>query len=67
MIKLEDIHQENLGENCRKIRIEKGISVKDFASYARTTRQSVFNFETGKTQSLKLFLAYLKLYREVSQ
>ena len=67
MIKLEDIHQENLGENCRKIRIEKGISVKDFASYARTTRQSVFNFETGKTQSLKLFLAYLKLSREVSQ
>lgn len=65
MIKLDDLQQDNLGENCRKIRIERGISVKDFASYAKTTRQTVFNFETGKTQSLKLFLAYLKLSKEV--
>ena len=61
MCSIENMKQPQLGLNCRKIREDHGMSVAEFAKYADCTRQSVYYFETGRTQSLQLFLTYYNL------
>lgn len=53
--------QPVLGENCRDLRKDNNISVSDFAKKLGLSRQAVYNFENGKTQSMELLRGYIKL------
>ena len=64
MKELKDMAQPELGTTCKELRESKNISVIEFSHMAKCTRQAVYYFESGKTQSLNLFLAYLKLKGE---
>lgn len=57
--------ERNIGETCRQIREKHGISITDFSRLAGCTRQSVYNFESGKNASLQLYLTYEKLEGDV--
>ena len=61
MISLENLKQPIMGQTCRELRIKNGISVAEFSRMANVTRQAVYKFESGKSASIKLFLAYHKL------
>ena len=61
MVLLEDLKQPALGIACRKLREECGVSVGDFSKLVPCSRQSVYNFEDGKTQSLEIFLTYFRV------
>ena len=64
MKELKDMCQPEMGKRCKELRESKNLSVSDFAHLAQCTRQAVYYFENGKTQSLKIFLTYLKLKGE---
>ena len=53
--------QPIVGENAKALRVRCGLTQEDFAEKIGTSRQTVINFETGKTQSMALLQAYLKL------
>jgi len=53
--------QPQLGETCRKLREKNNLSVDDFATRYNLTRQTVYNFEKGYTESLKTLRAYIDL------
>lgn len=55
----------NIGETCKEVREKHGLSVIEFSRIARCTRQSVYNFESGKNTSLQLYLAYERLEGDV--
>ena len=61
MVELKEMLQPNLGENCKRIRENRNMTIADFAQFARCTRQAVYYFETGKSQSMQMFLKYLEL------
>ena len=61
MMDIDNMKQPNLGLICKQIRLDHEMSREDFAKYAGCTRQNVYYFETGRTQSLQLFLAYHNL------
>lgn len=54
--------QPTLGENARKIREEMGITVEQIAHMAKVSRQTVYNFENGKAQTLSVLREYLRVY-----
>ena len=53
--------EKNLHERCKEIREKHNISVAEFARMTNCTRQSVYNFESGKNKSLQLYLAYERI------
>jgi len=55
--------QPALGETCKNIRERVGMSVETFAKKYELTRQTVYNFEHGATDSLRVLRAYLDLAR----
>lgn len=61
MVFLENLKQPTLGIECRKLREDCGVSVGDFSKLVPCSRQSVYNFEDGKTQSLEIFLTYIRI------
>lgn len=55
--------QPALGQTCRELRERSGLTVEVFADRYNLTRQTVYNFEHGATDSLKTLRAYLDLSR----
>lgn len=54
-----------VGNACRNIRIESGMTMEEFAEFSGVSRQTVNNFETGKHTNLDLFMKYYALaYRD---
>lgn len=53
--------QPALGRTCKELRERVGITVEVFADRYNLTRQTVYNFENGATDSLKTLRAYLDL------
>ena len=53
--------QPIVGENAKALRQRCGITQEEFAEKIGTSRQTIINFETGKTQSMALLQAYLRL------
>ena len=56
--------QPELGRTCKEVREKYGLSVEDFSTRYNVTRQTVYNFENGETDSLRVFRAYIDLARE---
>ena len=55
------IDKKMLGESCRNFRKQLNITQEDFADAAGVTRQTVINFENGKSNSFKLLEYFLSL------
>ena len=55
------LNKQTLATACRLTRLEHGLTVEEFAGRAGVSRQSVYNFETGKHVTLDLFLKYYVL------
>lgn len=55
--------QPALGQTCKELRVRSGLTVEVFADRYNLTRQTVYNFEHGATDSLKTLRAYLDLAR----
>lgn len=55
------IDKKMLGESCRNLRKQLNITQEDFADAAGVTRQTVINFENGKSNSFKLLEYFLSL------
>lgn len=55
------INKQTLATACRLTRLEHGLTVEEFAGRSGVSRQSVYNFETGKHVTLDLFLKYYVL------
>lgn len=55
--------QPALGKLCKEIREKHDVSVENFAIHYNLSRQTVYNFENGDTESLKVFRAYIDLAR----
>lgn len=53
--------QPVLGENARKLRRSKHISVSEMARNTGYSRQAIYNFENGTAQSMTLLQEYLRL------
>lgn len=51
-----------LGETARKAREHAGYTQEVIAERAGVTRQTVYNFEQGNGESMKLLITYLELY-----
>lgn len=64
---VDSMQQPVMGNLCQKRRIKAKISVADFAEKTGYTRQSIYNFENGRTQSLQLFREYLKIGGEYGE
>lgn len=61
MITLNDMEQPILGQECKKIRREKGLTMEEMAKKAGVTRQTIHNFENRGVGSLSVFMAYYNL------
>lgn len=61
---LEYLNQPELGKTARELRRQHRISMTAFAESIGVTRQTVYNFEHGITQSMELLQAYLRLRGE---
>lgn len=64
MTTLEYLKQPELGKTARELRRQHHISMTTFAESIGVTRQTVYNFEHGITQSMELLQAYLRLRGE---
>ncbi len=64
MTTLEYLKQPELGKTARELRRSKRLSMTAFAESIGVTRQTVYNFEHGITQSMELLQAYLQLRGE---
>ncbi len=51
-----------LGETARKARESAGYTQEVIADRAGVTRQTVYNFEQGNGESMKLLITYMELY-----
>lgn len=51
-----------LGETARKARESAGYTQDVIAERAGVTRQTVYNFEQGNSESMKLLITYMELY-----
>lgn len=51
-----------LGETARKARESAGYTQEVIAERAGVTRQTVYNFEQGNGESMKLLITYMELY-----
>lgn len=58
---LEYLHQPELGKTARNLRREKNLTMEEFAERIGVTRQTVYNFEKGITQSMEVLQGYLRL------
>lgn len=47
-----------LGENLRRIRKERGISVQELAQRLNTTKQTIYRYENGQIQKIPAHLIY---------
>lgn len=61
---MEYLTQPELGKTARELRRQHRISMTAFAESIGVTRQTVYNFEHGITQSMELLQAYLRLRGE---
>lgn len=61
---MEYLTQPELGKTARELRRCKRLSMTAFAERVGVTRQTVYNFEHGITQSMELLQAYLQLRGE---
>lgn len=61
---MEYLKQPELGKTARELRCSKRLSMTAFAERVGVTRQTVYNFEHGITQSMELLQAYLRLRGE---
>ena len=64
MTTMEYLTQPELGKTARELRRQHRISMTAFAESIGVTRQTVYNFEHGITQSMELLQAYLRLRGE---
>jgi DNA-binding XRE family transcriptional regulator len=66
MKKIDEIqlNKQTLATACRLVRLENGLTAEEFAGRAGFSRQSVYNFESGKHVTLDLFLKYYALASE---
>lgn len=55
------VPQPELGRTARELRESMGIGVEEMAMRLETTRQTIYNFESGQRQSMKILQGYLKL------
>lgn len=55
------VPQPELGQTAKELRESCGLSVIEFANKLNVTRQTIYNFENGKRQSMELLQGYLKL------
>ena len=55
------VPQPELGKSARELRKEKNLTQLQFANITGFSRVTINNFETGKSQSLDVLRAYLKL------
>lgn len=55
------VPQPELGRTAKELRESCGLSVIEFANKLNVTRQTIYNFENGKRQSMELLQGYLKL------
>lgn len=55
------VPQPELGKTAKELRESLGIGVNEMAKLLNTTRQTIYNFESGKKQSMKILQGYLKL------
>ena len=61
MVYMDDLKQPTLGAYCRELREQNEITVAEMSRRANCSRQTIYNFEQGETQSLSIFLAYKRL------
>lgn len=59
-----DLYLKELGLECRQIRKDKKLKVREIADIAGCTIDSIFKFERGEIASLKIYYAYKKIESE---
>ena len=58
-------HNKEIGEICKQARKAYGISVAKFATaYCECSKESVYKFEQGETDSASLLLQYLRFFSD---
>ena len=60
---IEILPQPELGKTVRDLRKHYGFTQDDIAEYIGVTRQSIVNFESGKTQSMQILQGYLRFFK----
>jgi len=53
--------QPEVGKCARDLRVRCNITQEEFAEMIGLTRQTIINFETGKTQSMDVLQCYIRL------
>lgn len=55
--------QPILGENAKKLRQSRGVSISRMAELLHVSRQTIYNFEHGDRQSMDVLQGYIKLWK----
>lgn len=53
--------QPELGKCAKELRKSKGVPLFEFADMLGVSKQTIINFENGKTQSMAVLLGYMRL------
>jgi hypothetical protein len=59
-----EMYLKKIGIECRKIRKDKKIKVREIAEIAGCTIDSIFKFERGEIASLRIYYTYKKIESE---
>lgn len=58
-------HNKEIGEICRQARKAYGVSVAKFATaYCGCSKESIYKFEHGKSDSSSLWLQYFRFFSD---